>query len=67
MRVFNIPDTIRYQITSHGSGATLCLWETARNSDSRDQPFLFKVNQRVASKEEAHQLLRYYLESFKVG
>lgn len=67
MRIIKVPDAIRYQITSHREGATLCLWETARMTENRDQPFLFKVNQRVASKEEAQELLKYYLEDFKVG
>ena len=67
MATIPIPDTIRYKITPHASGATLCLWEMARTSDTRDQPFLFKINQRVSSKEEAQKLLRNYLESFKVG
>jgi len=65
MRTINIPDTIRYQIKHHAEGATLCLWETARPTETRDQPFLFKINQKVASKEEAQQLLRYYLEEFR--
>lgn len=67
MRVCHIPDTIRYQITSHSNGATLCLWETSHGTDSPEKPFLFKVNQRVASHEEAQQLLRSYLESFKAS
>lgn len=67
MAVLNIPDTIRYQITPHGNGATLCLWETARVSDSREQPFLFKVNQRVGSREEAQRLLKSYLEGVIAG
>lgn len=65
MPVLHIPDTIRYQIISHSTGATLCLWEMARGSSTRDQPFLFKVNQRVSSKEEAQQLLKHYLEVLK--
>ena len=64
MLTINIPDTIRYQISSHDEGAVLCLWETARTTEDRSQPFLFKVNQKVSSKEEAQQLLKYYLEGF---
>lgn len=67
MPVLHIPDTIRYQIIAHSTGATLCLWETAQATGSREQPFLFKVNQRVASKEEAQRLLTHYLEGFKAN
>jgi hypothetical protein len=66
MLTLNIPDTVRYQITSHGKGATLCLWELARTSEPSEPAFLFKINHRVASKEEAQKLLRRYLEGFRV-
>lgn len=62
MRVLNIPDTIRYQITPHRNGVMFCLWETTEASGSCEPAFLFKVKQRVSSKEEAQQLLRTYLE-----
>uniref|UniRef100_A0A832H6W8 Uncharacterized protein n=1 Tax=Oscillatoriales cyanobacterium SpSt-402 TaxID=2282168 RepID=A0A832H6W8_9CYAN len=67
VNTISIPDTIRYRITPHGDGVTFCLWEIARSSDLQEQPFLFKVNQRLASREEAQQLLKNYLESFRTG
>lgn len=66
MSVINIPDTIQYSITPSENGVTLCLWETARNSKSRDTSFLFKVKQRLSSREEAKRLLQNYLECFKI-
>ncbi|EKQ68847.1 hypothetical protein OsccyDRAFT_3399 [Leptolyngbyaceae cyanobacterium JSC-12] len=63
---FSIPDTIRYRITPHGDGVIFCLWEVAP-SDVREQPFLFKINQRLASREEAQELLKNYLESLRTG
>lgn len=67
MSILKVPDTIQYSITPSQNGVTLCLWETARNSKSQDKSFLFKVNQRVASREEAKRLLRNYLECFKIS
>lgn len=67
VEVVSVPDTIRYRITPHGDGVTFCLWEVARSPNLRETSFLFKVNHRLASKEEAQQLLRNYLESFRAS
>lgn len=67
MRTFNIPDTVRYQITPHGNEVIFCLWELACPSEARESAFLFKVKQRLASQEAAQQLLRDYLEHFRVS
>ncbi len=65
MHILSVPDTIRYSITPCSGGVTLCVWETASLSETREKSFLFKINQRVSSKEEAQQLLKHYLASFK--
>jgi hypothetical protein len=65
MRLVNIPDRIQYSITPCAGGVTLCLWETAASADDPGRSFLFKIRQRVASHEEAHQLLGSYLDEFQ--
>lgn len=67
MRVFNISETIQYSITPYDKGVLLSLWEIARGSKSREPSFLFKINHRVSSLEDAHFLLRNYLEEFKTS
>ena len=67
MRVFNVPETIQYSITPFDKGVLLSLWEIAHGSKSREPSFLFKINHRVPSLEEAHYLLRNYLEEFKTS
>lgn len=65
MHILNIPDQIRYSITPSENGVTLCVWEDNRSAQAHDKNFLFKINQRVSSQEEAQQLLRHYIEGFK--
>lgn len=65
MRVFDVPETIQYSITPSDKGVLLSLWEIARGSKTREPSFLFKINQRVPSLEDAHYLLRSYVESLK--
>lgn len=62
MQVLQAPKTIRYSITPCPGGFNLSLWETAGVNESRVKPFLFKINYRLASQEEAQQLLHYCLE-----
>jgi hypothetical protein len=60
--VYPLPMNLQYKITATTDGVHLCVWETARMSDVRVKPFLFKVNHHLSSHEEAEQVLRYYLE-----
>jgi len=64
MHILSVPDTIRYSITPCSGGVNLSVWETASAAGVREQSFLFKINQRVSSNEEAQQLLKRYLASF---
>ena len=52
---------IKYNILSKDDGVTLCLWESAPINETRVKPFLYMVRQRLSSKDEAQQLLDFYL------
>lgn len=61
MFIANLRETLQYSITPCADGVTLSVWETAHGSNAKEQPFLFKINHRLASKEDAQRLLEYYL------
>ncbi len=61
MSVSNVRETLRYSITPCADGVTLSVWETTRSSSAKEQPFLFKINHRLSSKEDAQRLLEHYL------
>lgn len=58
---------IQYTITPHHKGVILCVWETNLEAQSDSDRFLFKINHRVASQEEAQRLLQGYLEAVKTA
>ncbi|UBF25896.1 hypothetical protein K9N68_30865 [Kovacikia minuta CCNUW1] len=55
---------IQYSITQNEEGVTLCIWEPARITEVRVKPFLFKINHRLPSNDEARRVLSDYLENF---
>jgi hypothetical protein len=54
---------IQYSMTTIDGGIHLCIWEDAHVTDVRVKPFLFKVNYRLPSSDEAEKLLDDYLEN----
>ncbi|MBL1175684.1 hypothetical protein [Pantanalinema sp. GBBB05] len=63
MQALDISTNVRYSITPCPDGVNLCVWETAKTTDVRTRPFLFKVNHRVTTREEAYRMLRFYIEA----
>lgn len=61
MAVANVREALRYSITPCADGVTLSVWEMTRGSKAKEQPFLFKINHRLSSKEDAQRLLEHYL------
>ncbi|MGC8711641.1 MAG: hypothetical protein ACP5RH_04545 [Leptodesmis sp.] len=61
MSVANLRETLRYSITPCADGVALSVWEMARGSHAKDQPFLSKINHRLSSQEDAQRLLEHYL------
>lgn len=61
MSVANLREMLQYSITPCADGVTLSVWETARGSNAKEQPFLFKINHRLSSKEDAQRILEHYL------
>jgi hypothetical protein len=54
---------IEYDITPMNKGVHLCIWETARTGDFRAQPFLYMVNYRLSSEDEAQKVVDDYLKN----
>jgi hypothetical protein len=52
-----LPHNIRYKVTPEDTGITLCIWETASVTESRINPFLFKLNYRLSSEAEVQTVL----------
>ena len=53
--------TIYYRITARGRGVNLRLWEPAKKSARRSQPYLYAANYLLQSFEEAKEFLKNYL------
>jgi len=56
---------IKYSLTPKERGFLLSIWEPAPTNEQRVKPFLYMVRQRLASEEEAKELLDYYLTSYQ--
>ena len=52
--------TIYYRITARARGVKLRLWEPAKKSSLRSQPYLYVANYLLRSFEEAKEFLRSY-------
>ena len=52
---------IHYRITARARGVKLRLWEPAKKSARRSQPYLYAANYLLKSFEEAKEFLRNYL------
>jgi len=52
---------LEYQILQSPEGLVVSIWEPAPLTPTRVSPFMFKVNHRVDSEEEAHRVLNDYL------
>ncbi|MGA7937978.1 MAG: hypothetical protein WCA35_30800 [Kovacikia sp.] len=63
MSNLKVTPEIQYSITQYEGGVSLCIWEPARVTDVRVKPFLFKINHRLPSKDEAQKVLSDYLEN----
>lgn len=61
-----IPAGLEYAITQSEEGMMVSIWEPAPLTPTRVSPFMFKVNHRVESQEEAHQFLNRYLQQIIV-
>jgi hypothetical protein len=61
MSISNLQETLRYSITPCADGVTLSVWEMNCGSKAKEQPFLFKINHRLSSAEDAKRLLERYL------
>jgi GrpB-like predicted nucleotidyltransferase (UPF0157 family) len=53
--------TLEYKIVQSPEGLVISIWEPAPLTATRVSPFMFKVNHRVDSEEEAHRVLNDYL------
>jgi hypothetical protein len=61
MSISNLQEALRYTITPCADGVTLSVWEMPRDSQAKEHSFLFKINHRLASEEDAKRLLERYL------
>jgi hypothetical protein len=61
-----VPSGLEYAIVQSDEGLMVSIWEPAPLTPTRVSPFMFKVNHRVDSKEEAYQFLRRYLPQIMV-
>lgn len=58
------PRLLKYNVTPTNLGVLLKIWEPAPTSNHRLRPFLFMINQRLETADEAQQVLGEYLAAY---